>query len=99
MPGSARWGIWVVVTTPLPLERRVEKIWVKLEVPLEDSKLDFAEILSRESRDTDVTFLGLKLPEEEGLDDYADILFNIARGNSSFIFVRNASQYRGKLIS
>ena len=58
-----------------------------------------AEIMHRESKNTDVTFLGLKLPEEDGLNEYAESLFQIARGNSSFIFVRNAGPYRGKLIS
>lgn len=64
-----------------------------------NEKLEFAEIMNRESKNTDVTFLGLKLPEEDGLKGYADSLFEMARGNSSFIFVRNASPYRGKLIS
>ena len=83
------------------LESFISDLRIKAEPDLivNDEELGFAEIMSRESKNTDVTFLGLKLPEEDGLDEYADSLFEMARGNSSFIFVRNASPYRGKLIS
>jgi hypothetical protein len=75
------------------------RIDAKPDLIVNNEGLDFAEIMNRESKNTDVTFLGLKLPEEDGLEEYADSLFEMARGNSSFIFVRNASPYRGKLIS
>lgn len=82
------------------LESLISDLRIKAEPNLiiNNEKLGFAEIMYRESKNTDVTFLGLKLPEEDGLHEYADSLFQIARGSSSFIFVRNASPYRGKLI-
>lgn len=83
------------------LESLISELRINAEPDLiiNNEKLGFAEIMSRESKDTDVTFLGLKRLEEDELDGYADSLFNLAKGNSSFIFVRNASPYRGKLIS
>ena len=87
------------------MEKRLEsliselRINAKPDLIINNEKLGFAEIMNRESKNTDVTFLGLKLPEENELEEYADSLFQLARGNSSFIFVRNASPYRGKLIS
>jgi len=43
---------------------------------INNEKLGFAEIMNRESKNTDVTFLGLKLPEEDGLNEYADTLLS-----------------------
>jgi hypothetical protein len=75
------------------------RIQAEPDLIVNNEDLGFAEIMNRESKNTDVSFLGLKLPEEDGLEEYAESLFEMARGNSSFIFVRNASPYRGKLIS
>jgi amino acid transporter len=83
------------------LESFISDLRINAEADLivNNKHLGFAEIMNRESQNTDVTFLGLKLPEEDDLDGYAESLFRMAKGNSSFIFVRNASPYRGKLIS
>jgi hypothetical protein len=75
------------------------RIEAEPDIIINNEKLGFAEIVKRESINSDVTFLGLKLPEEGDIEEHAETLFNLATGNSSFIFVRNASQYRGKLIS
>ena len=75
------------------------RIEAEPDIIINSEKLEFAEIVHKESASSDVTFLGMRLPEEDGLKEYAETLFKVAKGNSSFIFVRNASQYRGKLIS
>jgi len=75
------------------------RIEAEPDLIIDDESMEFSEILKRESVNTDVTFVGLKSPEEDEIKDYAENLFDLATGNSSFIFVRNASQYRGKLIS
>ena len=59
----------------------------------------FAETMHRESEDTDVVFLGLTMPEDEEIEAYAGKLLELAAGPSSYIMVRNAGPYRGKLIS
>lgn len=75
------------------------RIEAEPDLIVNNEDLVFSEILKRESVSTDVTFIGLKSLEEDEVEEYADSLFNLATGSSSFIFVRNASQYRGKLIS
>ncbi|MFC1838865.1 amino acid permease [Thermodesulfobacteriota bacterium] len=75
------------------------RIEAEPDIIINSEKLEFAEIVHKESVNSDVTFLGMRLPEEDRLKEYAETLFKVAKGNSSFIFVRNASQYRGKLIS
>ena len=75
------------------------RIEAEPDLIVNNENLEFSEIMQKESLNTDVTFIGLKSPEEDEIEEYAKSLFDLATGTSSFIFVRNASQYRGKLIS
>ena len=59
----------------------------------------FAQTMRQESRDTDVVFLGLKMPAEDEVEEYAQTLLDLATGPVSYIFVRNTGPYRGQLIS
>ena len=56
------------------------------------------EVMHRASREADVVFLGLKLPEPNEDLAYAKSLMETARGFRSAIFVRNSGPFRGELL-
>ena len=56
------------------------------------------EVMHRASREADVAFLGLKLPEPNEDLAYAKSLMETARGFRSAIFVRNSGPFRGELL-
>jgi hypothetical protein len=55
--------------------------------------------MHQESKDTDVVFLGLKMPTDDEVEGYAQTLLELAVGPACYIMVRNAGPYSGKLIS
>jgi amino acid transporter len=56
------------------------------------------EIIRQNSRDADIAFIGLKIPEPGSEVDYAERLITIANELSTVIFVRNAGKFAGSLI-
>ena len=75
------------------------RIKAGVDIILRPTDATFGQLIHRESKDTDVVFLGLKMPEDGEVEEYSERLFKLAVGSSSFIMVRNAGPYRGKLIS
>jgi len=55
--------------------------------------------MHRASRDADLVFLGLKIPEPGEEEEYAARLQEMAAGFSATIFVRHAGPFAGKLIA
>jgi hypothetical protein len=75
------------------------RIKAEVDVVCRPPDSNFAETMHRESGDTDVVFLGLTMPEDDEIGEYAGRLLELATGPSSYIMVRNAGPYRGKLIT
>jgi len=74
------------------------RIKAEPDIILKPSHSTFAETMQQESRNTDVVFLGLKMPGDDEIEEYAGRLLELAVGPVSYIMVRNAGPYRGKLI-
>jgi hypothetical protein len=75
------------------------RIRAEVDIVRKPPESTFAETMHRESEDTDVVFLGLTMPKDEEIEEYAGRLLELAAGPSSYIMVRNAGPYRGKLIA
>jgi hypothetical protein len=78
---------------------RETRIKAEANVIIKPSENNFAQTMHQESKDTDVVFLGLKMPTEEEIETYAKTLIDLAVGPASYIMVRNSGPYRGKLIA
>jgi amino acid transporter len=57
------------------------------------------EVIPRESARADVVFLGLKVPEVGESDDYGDQLRELSAGLKTVFFVKNSSDFTGRLVS
>jgi len=77
---------------------RETRISAEANVIVSPSGKRFAQTMHQESRETDVVFLGLKMPSVDEVESYARTLLDLAVGPSIHIMVRNASPYSGKLI-
>ncbi|MFC1824509.1 hypothetical protein ACFL9T_17525 [Thermodesulfobacteriota bacterium] len=75
------------------------RISAEADVIVKPVENTFAQTMHQESQDTDVVFLGLKMPADDEIEGYAQTLLELAVGSASHIMVRNAGPYRGKLIS
>jgi hypothetical protein len=76
-------------------EARIE---ARTDVIVAPSGSSVVELMHKASRDADVVFLGLRVPEPEEDLAYAESLMETARGFRSAIFVRNSGPFRGKLL-
>jgi hypothetical protein len=56
------------------------------------------EMIFAQSRDADVTFLGLPVPEEGGEAEAAQRMASMAEGLSTVFFVNNSSPFGGELV-
>ena len=56
------------------------------------------EIIKANSSASDIVFFGLMVPEEEEEADYAERLIQLSEGLRSVVFVRNASEFSGRLV-
>ncbi len=74
------------------------RIRAETDVILAPADRSVAEVMHERSRDADVVFLGLRVPEPGEEDDYAERLDQLAEGFRTTIFVRNASEFAGRLI-
>jgi amino acid transporter len=77
--------------TNLRLEART-KIIVK------ESGETIDDIITGNSRNSDMVILGLMVPREDKEEEYARRMISLSKGLKSVIFVRNASKFRGSLI-
>jgi amino acid transporter len=78
---------------------RETRIKAKADVIVEPAGNTFAQTMHQESKNTDVIFLGLKLPEDDEVESYARTLIDLAVGPACYIMVLNTGPYRGELIS
>lgn len=78
---------------------RETRIRAEVDVIVKRADITFAQTMHQESRDTDLVFLGLKMPADDEIEEYAQTLLELAVGPTSYIMVRNTSPYRGKLIA
>ncbi len=68
------------------------------EVIVRQGNETIAEIVARYSQNSDVTFLGLNDPKEGTEAEYAQRLYSLCSGLKTTIFVRNASEFAGRLV-
>ena len=78
---------------------RETRINAEADVIVKPTENSFAQTMHQESKETDLVFLGLKMPKEQEIEAYARTLLELAVGQASYIMVRNAGPYRGKLIT
>jgi len=74
------------------------RIKADAEVIVNDSGLDLAEIITANSAQADITFMGLMIPESGHEKEYSAKLTELSEGLDSVVFVRNASEFSGKLL-
>ena len=75
------------------------RIKAEADVIVKSPESSFAQTMHLESKDTDLVFLGLKMPTEKEIESYAQTLLELAVGPLSYIMVQNAGPYRGMLIT
>ncbi|MCK5132173.1 MAG: amino acid permease [Candidatus Sabulitectum sp.] len=68
------------------------------EVIVNDSRASIAEVIRDNSRQADITFMGLMIPESGYEHEYSKKLIELSEGLQSVVFVRNASEFSGKLL-
>ena len=54
--------------------------------------------MESKSRDADLVFLGLNIPDQSGINAYAETLFHLGKRFNNVVFVRNAGKFAGELI-
>ena len=79
----------LVVETRIPAET---------EVVVKPPDQTVAEVIHQHSRQADLTFLGLMIPDPGAEAESVDRLNELASGLNTTIFVRNASEFSGELL-
>ena len=74
------------------------RIHAETDVIIKPDDKTIAEVMHEHSRNADVVFLGLMEPEPGQEAEYAARLDALAEGFNTTIFVRNASEFAGRLI-
>lgn len=74
------------------------RIEAEMEIIIKDPEKSLNDIIKASSRDADLIFIGLMVPEEGDEESYADRLMELSEGLPSTIFVRNSSRFSGRLI-
>lgn len=68
------------------------------EVIVNDSRASIAEVIRANSSQSDITFMGLMIPESGQEHEYSRKLTELSEGLQSVVYVRNASEFSGKLL-
>ena len=68
------------------------------EVIVNDSRASIAEVIRDHSQHADITLMGLMIPESGREHEYSKKLIELSEGLQSVVFVRNASEFSGKLL-
>ena len=68
------------------------------EVIVSDPEMSIAETIRKHSHAADITFMGLMIPECGYEYEYSKKLIELSEGLQSVVFVRNASEFSGKLL-
>jgi len=74
------------------------RIDAEIEVIVKAKESTIREIIHSRSREADIVFLGLAVPEEGQEQAYAARLVELSEGLGTVIFVRNASVFVGELV-
>lgn len=82
------------------LQELVNEVRISAEIDVFESHRDqdVFEIMEEQSRDADLVFLGLNLPDQSGINTYAETLFHMGKRFRNVVFVRNAGKFAGQLI-
>ncbi len=86
--------------TAASLAETISSVRIKAtgEVIVRDPELSIAETISKHSREADITFMGLMIPECGHEYEYSKKLIELSEGLQSVVFVRNASEFSGQLL-
>ena len=86
--------------TEASLAETISSVRIKAvgEVIVNDSGASIADVITRHSREADITFMGLMIPESGREHEYGKKLLELSEGLQSVVFVRNASEFSGKLL-
>lgn len=86
--------------TEASLAETISSVRIKAigEVIVRDPEMSIAETIRKHSREADITFMGLMLPECGHEYEYSKKLIELSEGLQSVVFVRNASEFSGKLL-
>ena len=74
------------------------RINARSEVLMKPDNMTVREVIFAQSRNADVTFLGLPVPEEGGEAEAAQRMASMAEGLSTVFFVNNSSPFGGELV-
>jgi hypothetical protein len=74
------------------------RLSVECDVILNKDNANVADLMHQSSKDADMVFLGLALPERSNDTDFAQNLDKLVTGFNSTILVRNAESTQGELI-
>lgn len=74
------------------------RIKAEAEVLVNVNNLSIAEMIKTNTKEADLTFMGLMIPESGYEVDESKKLMELSEGLQSVVFVRNASEFSGKLL-
>jgi len=74
------------------------RITAKCDVIIKQSDENVIDLMHNSSKDADIVFLGLALPDKNNEEQFAENLDKLVRGFKSTILVRNAESTQGELI-
>ena len=77
---------------------RSVRIKAEVEVIVNSARETIAEVIGSHSSKADITFMGLMIPESGQEHQYTNKLIELSEGLQSVVFVRNASEFSGKLL-
>jgi len=84
----------------LSLSNIIDSVRIKAEaeVLVNSNNLSIAEMIKANTYEADLTFMGLMIPESGYEVDESKKLIELSEGLQSVVFVRNASEFSGKLL-
>lgn len=74
------------------------RIEADCQAVVKDKGVSVGDVIKSNSQSADIVFFGLMIPQRDEEYDYADRLIELSEGLESVVFVRNASQFSGKLL-
>ena len=74
------------------------RIKAEAEVIVNDTGASIAEVITKNSQQADISFMGLMIPESGKEHEYSNKLIELSKGLQSVVFIRNASKFSGKLL-
>ena len=82
------------------LSNTINSVRIKAEgeVIVNNSQASIAEVIRDNCHQADITFMGLMIPESGHEHKYSKKLIKLSEGLQSVVFVRNASEFSGKLL-